>query len=173
MLRGSETSVSTPSCACRRLKHRSRGFPGGSVSKNPPADSGDMGSMPGLGRTHTPRATEPGCHTTEPEFLEPGAAGTAARTPPGAHSPQREKPAPRAWRAAPLTAARAKPVPQCRPCTARNQSINKLAIKHTHRSKPSMPARVYQAHLPCPPGAESPLGHRGVPGGLFQGSPDN
>ena len=56
LLRGSETSVSTPSCACRRLKHRSCGFPGGSVSKNPPADSGDVGSMPGLGRSHTPQS---------------------------------------------------------------------------------------------------------------------
>ena len=27
------------------------GFPGGSVVKNPPADSGDVGSIPGLGRS--------------------------------------------------------------------------------------------------------------------------
>ena len=27
------------------------GFPGGSVVKNPPADTGDVGSLPGLGRS--------------------------------------------------------------------------------------------------------------------------
>ena len=29
-------------------------FPGGPVVKNPPAKAGDMGSTPGLGRSHTP-----------------------------------------------------------------------------------------------------------------------
>ena len=29
-----------------------RGFPGGSVVKNPPANAGDMGSSPGPGRPH-------------------------------------------------------------------------------------------------------------------------
>ena len=28
--------------------------PGGTVVKNPPASSGDMGSSPGLGRSHMP-----------------------------------------------------------------------------------------------------------------------
>ena len=28
-----------------------RGFPGGSVVKNPPANAGDVGSVPGLGRS--------------------------------------------------------------------------------------------------------------------------
>ena len=31
-----------------------KGFPGGSVVKNPPANAGDMGSIPGLGRSHMP-----------------------------------------------------------------------------------------------------------------------
>ena len=31
-----------------------RGFPGGAVVKNPPANAGDMGSSPGLGRSHMP-----------------------------------------------------------------------------------------------------------------------
>jgi len=31
----------------------SRGFPGGSVVKNPPANAGDMGSIPGPGRSYT------------------------------------------------------------------------------------------------------------------------
>jgi len=29
----------------------SKGFPGGSVVKNPPANAGDAGSIPGLGRS--------------------------------------------------------------------------------------------------------------------------
>ena len=32
-------------------KGKSRGFPGGSVVKNPPANAGDTGSIPGLGRS--------------------------------------------------------------------------------------------------------------------------
>ena len=33
-----------------------RDFPGGAVVKNPPANAGDMGSSPGLGRSHMPRS---------------------------------------------------------------------------------------------------------------------
>ena len=29
-------------------------FPGGAVVKNPPANAGDMGSSPGVGRSHMP-----------------------------------------------------------------------------------------------------------------------
>ena len=32
-----------------------RDFPGGPVVKNPPSNAGDMGSIPGLGRSHMPR----------------------------------------------------------------------------------------------------------------------
>ena len=32
------------------------GFPGGSVVKNPPANAGDMDSVPGRGRSHMPRS---------------------------------------------------------------------------------------------------------------------
>ena len=32
------------------------GFPGGSVVKNPPANAGDMGSIPDLGRSHMLRS---------------------------------------------------------------------------------------------------------------------
>ena len=31
-----------------------RDFPGGAVVKNPPANAGDMGSIPGPGRSHMP-----------------------------------------------------------------------------------------------------------------------
>ena len=30
------------------------GFPGGTMVKNPPANAGDMGSIPGPGRSHMP-----------------------------------------------------------------------------------------------------------------------
>ena len=33
-----------------------RGFPGGAVVKNPPANAGDMGSSHGPGRFHMPRS---------------------------------------------------------------------------------------------------------------------
>ena len=33
-----------------------RGFPGGAVVKNPPANAGDTGSRPGPGRSHVPRS---------------------------------------------------------------------------------------------------------------------
>ena len=35
---------------------RAEGFPGGAVVKNPPANAGDMGLNPGLGRSHVPRS---------------------------------------------------------------------------------------------------------------------
>ena len=41
-------------------------FPGGAVDKNPPANSGDMGSIPGLGRFHMPQQLSPCATTTEP-----------------------------------------------------------------------------------------------------------
>ena len=36
------------------LKKGYRGFPGGSVVRTLPANAGDMGSSPGLGRSHMP-----------------------------------------------------------------------------------------------------------------------
>ena len=36
-------------------KVQKRGFPRGTVLKNPPANAGDTGSSPGLGRSHVPR----------------------------------------------------------------------------------------------------------------------
>ena len=38
------------------LKKAEEGFPGGTVVENLPADAGDMGSSPGLGRSHMPRS---------------------------------------------------------------------------------------------------------------------
>ena len=33
-------------------------FPGGAVVKNPPANAGDMGSIPGPGRSHMPQSNK-------------------------------------------------------------------------------------------------------------------
>ena len=38
------------------VKTASRGFPGGAVVENPPANAGDTGSSPGLGRSHMPQS---------------------------------------------------------------------------------------------------------------------
>ena len=42
-------------------------FPGGAVVKNLPAKAGDMGSIPGPGRSHTPRTNE--AHAPQPLSL--------------------------------------------------------------------------------------------------------
>ena len=39
-----------------KFKENSLGFPGGAVVGNPPANAGDTGSSPGLGRSHMPRS---------------------------------------------------------------------------------------------------------------------
>ena len=39
-----------------RLRIRKPGFPGGAVVENLPANAGDTGSSPGLGRSHMPRS---------------------------------------------------------------------------------------------------------------------
>ena len=39
-----------------RLKKGKEGFPGGAVVENLPANAGDTGSSPGLGRSHMPRS---------------------------------------------------------------------------------------------------------------------
>ena len=48
------------------------GFPGGAVVENPPANAGDTGSSPGLGRSHMPRSSwAPWATITELARLEP------------------------------------------------------------------------------------------------------
>ena len=38
----------------KRKREGVQDFPGGAVVKNPPTNAGDMGSSPGLGRSHMP-----------------------------------------------------------------------------------------------------------------------
>ena len=46
-------------------KEWNRGFPGGTVVNNLPANAGDTGSSPGLGRSHMPRSNK----TRAPQLL--------------------------------------------------------------------------------------------------------
>ena len=67
--------------------------------KNPPANAGDTGSSPGLGRSHMPRNNEARkpqllslrSRTHEPQLLSPCATTTEAHAP-RACAPQQEKP---------------------------------------------------------------------------------
>ena len=76
-----------------------RGFPGGAVVGNPPANAGDTGSSPGPGRSHMPRSNEARApqllslrsRAREPQLLSPCATTTEARAP-RARAPQQEKP---------------------------------------------------------------------------------
>ena len=51
------TSNSTLTNTLTFIKKVMQGFPGGAVVKNPPANAGEMGSSPGLGRSHMPRSS--------------------------------------------------------------------------------------------------------------------
>ena len=64
-----------------------RGFPGGAVVKNPPANAGDTGSSPGPGRSHMPQNNL----AREPQLLSPCATATEAHTP-RAYALQQERP---------------------------------------------------------------------------------
>ena len=76
------------------------GFPGGAVAENLPANAGDTGSSPGLGRSHMPRsngAREPQLLSLRVWSLCPATGGavivkgprTAMKS--GPHLPQLEK----------------------------------------------------------------------------------
>ena len=53
------------SCIKEEFKKETEGFPGGAVVENPPANAGDTGSSPGLGRSHMPRSS----WAREPQLL--------------------------------------------------------------------------------------------------------
>ena len=74
-------------------------FPGGAVVKNPPANAGDRGSIPGPGRSHMPQSNKARApqllslrsRAREPQLLSPRATTTEARVP-RACALQQEKP---------------------------------------------------------------------------------
>ena len=81
------------------IKRKVRDFPGGTVVKNPPANAGDTGSIPGLGRFHMPQSNSARVpqllnlcsRALEPQLLSPRATTTEAHAH-RAHAPQQEKP---------------------------------------------------------------------------------
>ena len=62
-------------------------FPGGAVVKNPPANAGDTGSSPDLGRSHMPWSN----YARAPQLLSQCATTTEACAP-SARAQQQEKP---------------------------------------------------------------------------------
>ena len=83
-----------------RLKVIKQGFPGGAVVESLPANAGDTGSSPGLGRSHMPRsgwAREPQLRSLRVWSLCPATGGAAMVKGPrtamksGPHLPQLEK----------------------------------------------------------------------------------
>ena len=51
-----ETLTKIPSIILLNYKYTGKGFPGGTVVKNPPANAGDTGSIRGPGRSHIPQS---------------------------------------------------------------------------------------------------------------------
>ena len=72
-----------------QIKTTMRGFPGGTVVENPPANAGDTGSIPGPGRSHMPRSNYARVpqllslcsRAREPQLLSLHAATTEDRAP--------------------------------------------------------------------------------------------
>ena len=81
------------------LNYVNKEFPGGTVVKDPPANAGDTGLSPGLGRSrmlqsnyaHAPQLLSLHSRAREPQLLSPRATTTEARTL-RACAPQQEKP---------------------------------------------------------------------------------
>ena len=60
-----DREVLLPGRARRITRRDFGGFPGGAVVENPPANAGETGSSPGLGRSHMPRSN----WAREPQLL--------------------------------------------------------------------------------------------------------
>ena len=80
-----------------RLQIKETDFPGSPAAKNPPANAGDMGSIPGPGRFHTflgatkPVATTTDACTLEPRLWNKRSHGNEKPSQLGSSSPQPEK----------------------------------------------------------------------------------
>ena len=100
--------------------------------KNPPANAGDTGSVPGPGRfTQAEEKLSPCTITTAPVLQSPGAAATEASEPESPVSATREGAAVRGL----STATREEPALQERPSTAKNTQINKNYFKNEKEKK--------------------------------------
>ena len=92
------------------------GFPGGAVVENLPANAGDTGSSPGLGRSRMPRSN----WAREPQITEPARLEPVLRNERGRDS---ERPAHRDEEWSPLATTRESPRTETKTQHS-NQSIN-------------------------------------------------
>ena len=53
-IHGQGAKIPHASAKNTKYKNGSKDFPGGTLDKNPPANAGDTGLIPGLGRSHMP-----------------------------------------------------------------------------------------------------------------------
>ena len=107
-----------------------RGFLGGSVVKNPPANAGDTGLIPGPGGSRGPWSNWACPHNAWARSLEPGAAPAEVRMP-MASAPQKrsrgsKKPACCRGDSCLLAVARGRPQQQGRPDTANSKERKKI-----------------------------------------------
>ena len=116
---------------CLSIKRNNQGFPGGSVVKNPPANAGDTGSIPGPGRPHTPQTTKPHSHCAW--ALSPRLTATEALEPPSPHSAREGATATRSPRRAaregPASATGGKLAQQRRPSRDKNHKQTQSVFK--------------------------------------------
>ena len=111
-------------------------FHGGAVVKTPPANAGDTGSSPGLGRSHMPRSNKARApqllsllsRAHVPQLLQPRATTTAARVPRACAPQQGEATAMRSPRTATMSSPRS---PQLEKALAQQQRPN--AAKKTNK----------------------------------------
>ena len=98
------------------IKRIQSGFPGGAVVENLPANVGDTGSSPGLGRSRMPRSN----WAREPQITEPARLEPVLRNKRGCDS---ERPAQRDEEWSPLATTRESPRTETKTQHS-NQSIN-------------------------------------------------
>ena len=111
-----------------------QGFPGGAVVSNLPANAGDTGSIPGPGRSHTPRSNEARApqllslpsRAWEPQLLSPRVTTTEVHAPRARAPQQREATSMRSPRTATKSSPRSPQLEkahtqQRRPNTAKNK----------------------------------------------------
>ena len=110
---------------CLDSRKRPGGFPGGSVVKKPPANSGDTGLIPDPEVPTGRRATKPACHNYWAGALEPGTSTSEAGATSSLRSAMREAIAMRRL----STGTREKPVQQWRPGRAKRKYIKKFFLK--------------------------------------------
>ena len=108
-------------------------FLGSAVVENPPANAGDTGLSPGLGRSHMPRSNwahvpqllSLRSRASEPQLLSPHAATTAAHVPRAHALHQREATAMGSPRTTTKSSPRSQQLGKAHTKTQRSQKINK------------------------------------------------